>query len=154
MGVLIGATEANSTWGRCRSPILKPYQFILGAHNLTDIYGWVSQANTFFRVDSWPYFQTWLDSDGNVNVEVVGPQATPSSPFPPAIAFKVSSINYDPTAAYTPNLLDDVEVQSYWVGRDVVIDGTTYTMAYSALDGVNGSFQSITSSTDVDSFDL
>jgi hypothetical protein len=95
-----------------------------------------------------------LDSDGNVNVEVVGPQATPSSPFPPAIAFKVSSINYDPTAAYTPNLLDDVEVQSYWVGRDVVIDGTTYTMAYSALDGVNGSFQSITSSTDVDSFDL
>jgi hypothetical protein len=154
MGFLIGASEGNSTWGRCRSPILKPYQFILGAHNLTNIYGWVSQANTFFRVGSWPYLNTWTDSDGNTHVEVVGPQATPSSPFPPSTAFKICSINNDPYEAYTPNLLDDVEVQAYWVGRDVVIDASTYAMAYSALDGVTGSFQAITSSNDVISFDL
>jgi hypothetical protein len=154
MGVLIGATEGNSTWGRCRSPILKPYQFILGGHNLTDIYGWVSQANTFFRVGSWPYFQTWTDGGGNTQVEIVGPQATPSPAFGLSAGFKVSSINYDPTGAYSPNLLDDVEVQGYWVGRSVVIDAATYTMAYAALDGVAASAQTITPSSAVVSFDL
>jgi hypothetical protein len=66
----------------------------------------------------------------------------------------VGAYNTDPADTYAPNYLDDVEVQNVWVGRDVVIDATTYTMDYSALNGVTGSFQTITSSADVVSFDL
>lgn len=155
MGVLIGATDEYSTWGRNRTPIFSTYfglQF--GAHNLTATDGWASQSNSFFRCASWPYLISWIDPDGLTQTGFVGPYAFPGNPFPTSSSFYVGAFNTDPIEPYAPNLLDDVEVQAYWVGRNVVIDSTTYSMAYSALNGVTGSFQTITPSADVVSFDL
>jgi len=153
MGVMIGGSDGYSTWGRCRTPILKPVLWTAGSHNFT-ANAFFSQAYTFFRASSWAYLNFWTDGSGNTQVEFVGPIAQPGAPYPASPAFKVSSINYDPFGALSSNLLDDVEVQNYWVGRNVVIDASTYTMSYSALDGLAGSFQSITTSSDVVSFDL
>ena len=153
MGFMIGGSDEHSTWGRCRTPILKPTLWVAGSHSFT-ANAFVSQANTFFRSASWAGLNFWTDGSGNTQVEYVGPIAQPGAPFPASSAFKVSSINYDPFGTLSPNLLDDVEVQNYWAGRDVLIDASTYSMAYSALDGLAGSFQSITTSSDVVSFDL
>jgi hypothetical protein len=155
MGVLIGASEANSTWGRNRTPIFSTYFGIAGGtHNNVATDGWASEANTFFRCAQWWNFVSWTDSGGIPQTGYQGPLAFPGSPFPASSAFYVGGYNTDPAETYAPNYLDDVEVQNVWVGRDVVIDATTYTMAYSALNGVTGSFQTITSSADVVSFDL
>jgi hypothetical protein len=157
MGVLIGASETNSTWGRNRTPIFSTYFGIsgnVGAHNNVATDGWASEANTFFRCSQWWTAVSWLDSGGVVQNGILGPLAFPGSPFPPSTLFLIGGYNTDPAEAYAPNYLDDVEVQNVWVGRDVVIDSTTYAMSYSALNGVTGSFQTITSSADVVSFDL
>jgi len=155
MGVLIGATEANSTWGRNRTPIFSTYfGYQAGDHNLIATDGWASEANTFFRCAQWVTQVSWIDSGGIPQTGYNGPLAFPGSPFPSTTYFLVGAYNTDPAEAYAPNYLDDVEVQNVWVGRDVVIDSTTYAMSYSALNGVTGSFQTITSSADVVSFDL
>ena len=115
----------------------------------------MSQANTFFRASSWPYLVSWTDGSGNPQVEFVGPHSNPGPGGPtPSTVFKVGSINYDPANTYSQNLLDDVEVQNYWVGQNVIIDSVSYSMAYVALDGLVGTSQTITASYAVDSFDL
>jgi hypothetical protein len=155
MGVLIGASETNSTWGRCRTPIFSTYFGVrLAGHNLEATDGWASEANTFFRCGQWVTSVVWIDGGGLPQSGLNGPMAFPGSPFPASTGFVVGAYNTDPAETYAPNYLDDVEIQATWVGRDVVIDAATYTMAYSALNGVTGSFQTITSSTDVISFDL
>ena len=155
MGVLIGSSDANSTWGRCRTPIFSTYFGLrLATHNLEATNGWASEANTFFRCAQWVTSVSWIDSGGIPQSGYNGPLAFPGSPFPASTAFYIGGYNTDPAETYAPNYLDDVEIQETWVGRDVVIDATTYTMDYDALNGVTGSFQTITSSTDVVSFDL
>jgi hypothetical protein len=155
MGVLIGSSDEHSTWGRNRTPIFSTYFGIAGgSHNNEASDGWSSQANTFFRCSRWWQAVFWTDSGGSPQTGYVGALAFPGSPFSASSAFLVGGYNTDPAEAYAPNYLDDVEIQNVWVGRDVVIDSTTYAMAYSALNGVTGSFQTITSSSDVISFDL
>lgn len=155
MGVTIGASATYSTWGRCRTPIFKTYlTWTGGSHNLICSDGWASQANNFFRCANWPQIVSWVDSGGIPQSGTQGAIAYPGPPLPSSTAFYLGGFNTDPSEPYAPNYLDDVEVQAYWVGRDVVIDATTYTMAYSALNGVTGSFQTITSSASVISFDL
>jgi hypothetical protein len=155
MGVLIGASSGNSTWGRYRTPIFSTYfGYQAGSHNLIAMDGWASEANTFFRCAQWVTQVSWVDSGGIPQTGYNGPLAFPGSPFPSTTYFLIGGYNTDPAEPYAPNYLDDVEVQNVWVGRDVVIDSTTYAMSYSALNGVTGSFQTITSSSDVVSFDL
>ena len=157
MGVVIGASDAFSTWGRCRTPIFNTYFGATGAnagaHNLTASQGYVSQANTFFRCAQHWYLDLWDDGTGTIQTAWYGPFAFPGPPFPASTSFIVGALNAEP-GPYAPNFLDDVEIQAYWVGRNVVIDATTYTMDYSALNGVYGSFQTITASASVISFDL
>ena len=155
MGFVIGGSDQYSTWGRCRTPIFRPLSSTQGSHNLFTSNAFISQANTFFRASSWFYLYNWTDGSGNPQIEFVGPYASPGPGGPtPLSVFKIGSLNSDPLGTYSQNLLDDVEVQNYWVGRTVVIDSVSYTMDYSALDGVQGNFQSITPSNAVDSFDL
>lgn len=155
MGVMIGSSGEFSTWGRCRTPIYKTYfDYTGGSHNAVSAAGWASQAMTFFRCANWPAFVSWVDSGGVPQTGIQGAIAYPGPPFPSSVAFYLGGFNTDPSEPYAPNYLDDVEVQNYWVGRDVVIDSTTYAMSYSALNGVTGSFQTITPSASVTSFDL
>jgi hypothetical protein len=157
MGFVIGDSDAFSTWARCRTPIFNTYFGATGGnpglHNLTASQGYVTQANTFFRCAQPWYIETYEVSPGTFETGWYGPFAFPGPPFPTSNQFWVGAINPDPFAPYKPNLLDDVEIQAYWVGRNVVIDATTYTMSYSALDGT-GSFQTISLSASVISFDL
>jgi len=157
MGFVIGGTDAFSTWGRCRTPIFDGYLGAVGAnggeHNLSASAAWMTQANTFFRCAYHFYLEPWTTPGGS-GTGWYGPFAFPTSVFPVSTQFYVGAYEPNPDETYAPNLLDDVEVQAYWVGRDVLIDATTYSMDYVALNGVTGSFQTITSSTEVISFDL
>jgi hypothetical protein len=98
---------------------------------------------------------SWTDpSSGLTETGFEGAFAFPGPPFPASPAFYVGTFNGDPANPYAPNNLDDVEIQNHWVGRSVVIDAATYSMDYSALNGVTGSFQTIVPSASVISFDL
>lgn len=157
MGVLIGDSAENSTWGKNRTPIFSTYLGISsdsGNHNLVASDGWAAESGSFFRCAQWWEFTFWTDSGGTSQTGWLGPFAFPGSPFPLLSVFYVGAYNTDPAEPYAPNFLDDDEVQAVWVGRDVVIDSFTYSMSYSALNGVTGSSQSITPSADVISFDL
>ena len=51
--------------------------------------------------------------------------------------------------------MDDQEIQSYWVGRDVTLDSGVEVMTYDALDGTTANYQTVSNTaTDVVSFDL
>ena len=160
MGVLIGTTDANSTWGKNRTPIFRSTHGATGAgsasfgHNLTANDGWGTENYTYFRCSQHWTRSFWTDSSGNIRTQWNGPFAFPAPPFPPNTGFLVGAFDPDMAEFYAPNYLDDVEVQASWVGRNVVIDAATYTMSYSALNGVMGSFQTITPSASVISFDL
>lgn len=158
MGELIGNTEAYSTWGRCRTPIFNSTVGlgVINAHNCVANDGFFPANGGLFRCSSWVYQYNW-DSGGTTETAFVGAignafnQAGP----PPAGYFWVGAANADPAEAYAPNNLDDVEVQAYWVGRDVVLDSGTNVMAYVALNGVNASFQTVgATTTSILSFDL
>ena len=114
----------------------------------------MTQANTFFRCAYHYYLEGWITVGGFSGVAWYGPFAFPTTVFAPSNNFFVGAYDPNPDNPYAYNNLDDVEIQAYWVGRDVLIDSTTYTMAYSALNGVNGSFQTVSPSTTVISFDL
>ena len=155
MGYMIGETDEFSTWGRCRTPIFKSYQaWTQGTHNLISSSAFTTQANTFFRCALGPLLESWIDGDGNTRTAFVGAFAFPGPPFPASPAFYVGPYDYDPDETYAPHHLDDVEIQGYWVGRNVQIDSNNYAMAYVALNGVNGSFQTITPASNVIAFDL
>ncbi len=158
MGFVIGETDAFSTWGRCRTPIYRGYLGAVGAgggeHNLSASDALMTQANTFFRCAYHYYLEGWTTPGGTSGVAWYGPFANPANPFPPSTQFFVGAYEPNPDNPYAYNNLDDVEIQAYWVGRDVLIDATTYSMDYVALNGVTGSFQTITSSSAVISFDL
>jgi hypothetical protein len=154
MGVMIGASADNSTWGKNRTPIFSTYfAWQLASHNLICTDGFSPENGGFFRAARWPDFTFWTDSGGTSQVGVVGAMAYPGAPISGS-QFYIGGFNTDPAEPYAPNFLDDVEVQAYWVGRDVVLDSGTYSMAYVALNGVTGSFQTVAASNDVLSFDL
>ncbi len=158
MGFVIGGTDEFSTWSKCRTPIYKGYLGAVGNsagdHNFSGASdALMTEANTFFRCAYHFYLLPWTSATAS-GVGWYGPFANPASFFPASTQFFVGAYDQDPDEPYAPNNLDDVEVQAYWVGRSVVIDTGTYAMAYSALNGVNGSSQTIASSTEVISFDL
>lgn len=154
MSEMIGGTTGYySTWGKCRMPIMKASLLYTSSfNNFFTNYGWVSLEGSLFRVQSWAYLSPWTDGSGNPQFEIVGPFANPSG-FTTE-GFEISSVNYNPTGTYNSNLLDDVEVQAYWVGRTVFIDSSSYAMTYAGLDGLAGTFQGISPSTNVVGFDL
>jgi hypothetical protein len=158
MGEIIGGSNSFSTWGICRTPIFDGYLGAVGAnggdHNLSASAAWMTQANTFFRCASHYYLEAWSTPGGGSGVGWYGPFAFPTSVFPVSTQFFVGAYEPNPDEVYAPNLLDDVEVQAYWVGRNVQIDAASYAMDYVALNGVTGSFQTITPSASVVSFDL
>jgi hypothetical protein len=156
MGVLIGATADNSTWGKNRTPIFSTYfAWQLASHNLICTDGFAPENGGFFRAARWPELAFWTDPLGATQTSWLGAFAYPGSPLPTSIQFFIGGFNVDPADAYAPNYLDDVEVQAHWVGRNVVLDPSgTYAMDYAALNGVNGSFQTVSPSNDVLSFDL
>lgn len=159
MGFVIGATDEFSTWGKCRTPIFNGYLGSVGNpagdHNFSGASdAWMSQANTFFRCAYHYYLEGWDDGSGIIRVGWYGPFAFPAVPFVSSNQFFIGAYDPDHNQTYAPNLLDDVEVQAYWVGRNVQIDASTYSMDYSALNGVTGSFQTISPSNNVISFDL
>jgi hypothetical protein len=160
MGFVIGGTDEFSTWSKCRTPIYKGYLGAVGNsagdHNFSGASdALMTEASTFFRCAYHFYLEPWTSVGGFSGVAWYGPFANPASFFPlPSTQFFVGAYEPNPDNPYAYNNLDDVEVQAYWVGRSVVIDTGTYAMAYSALNGVNGSSQTIASSTEVISFDL
>jgi hypothetical protein len=159
MGFVIGGSDEFSTWSKCRTPIFNGYLGAVGNsagdHNFSGASdAWMTQANTFFRCAYHYYLEGWVDGAGITHTGWYGPFAHPSVPNTPSTLFYVGAYDPDPSPTYSPNLLDDVEVQGYWVGRDVLIDAVTYAMDYVALNGVTASAQTITSSTAVISFDL
>lgn len=159
MGELIGDSANYSTWGRCRTPIFNSTVgiSIINAHNYVATDGFFPANGGLFRCSAWVSQYTWIDGGGTTQTAYVG---TIGNAFnqagPPATGFFwVGASNADPAEAYGPNNLDDVEVQAYWVGRDVVLDSGTNAMAYAGLNGVNGSFQSVGgTTTTIVSFDL
>ena len=158
MGEVIGGSNSFSTWGICRTPIFDGYLGAVGAnggaHNLSASAAYMTQANTFFRCASHYFLENWIDGDGLTRTAWYGPFAFPTSTFPASPQFYVGAFDANPDEVYAPNLLDDVEIQAYWVGRSVQIDAASYAMDYVALNGVNGSFQTIAPSASVISFDL
>lgn len=159
MGFVIGGSATYSTWGRCRTPIFNSVAGIstINAHNYVASDGFAPVNGGFFRCSAWVSTYNWTDSGGSPQTAFIGPigNAFNQSGPPPQGFFWVGAVNADPAETYGPNNLDDVEVQAYWVGRDVVLDSGTNAMSYSALNGVNGSFQSVGGSTStILSFDL
>jgi hypothetical protein len=161
MGEVIGGSDAFSTWGKCRTPIFKSYHGATGPgtsnggnHNLQGTNGYLTQKYTFFRCARHWTVSFWDDGSGIPRTQFNGPFAFPNPPFPPTTQFLVGAYDPDMAEVYAPHFLDDVEIQAAWVGRGVVIDGSTYSMDYSALNGETGSAQTITSSAAVISFDL
>ena len=159
MGFVIGGSDEFSTWSKCRTPIFKGYLGAVGNsagdHNFSGASdALMTQANTFFRCAYHFYLESWTTPGGTTGTGWYGPFAFPTSVFPVSSQFYVGAYEPNPNEVYAPNLLDDVEVQAYWVGRNVQIDASTYAMDYVALNGVMGSFQTISPSSSVISFDL
>jgi hypothetical protein len=151
MGFLIGSQASWSTWGKLRSPII---DFYAGAgktaHSLVVAGGFPPINSSFFRCQQWPFF----------SLGFIGPYANagnvPASGLVPAYGFFYIHQDADPNdTTYSPHLFDDAEIQGVWVGRTVTLDSGAVAMTYDALNGVSGSYQTVsTSTTSVVSFDL
>ena len=154
MGVVIGqdTSGATSTWGSLRGVIYNTTTglSLIASHNLVATDAFTPTDGGLFRSACWPYYTT---SGSNFAISGAFAFATNNGTTG---YFSVKGYNYDGSVdTYAPHNMDDQEIQSYWVGRDVTLDSGVEVMTYDALDGTTANYQTVSNTaTDVVSFDL
>jgi len=139
---MVGESLDARNWSYCRSPLLAPGFYPEQQSASVEI---VRVSEPPFPISDLGNPPLWFQG-------VAGPWAFgyDNSAFPPPnnkVLVRVGNFNvggtndYESTDTYAPNLIDDEEVQTYWVGLDATAGAAIFTLTYDALNGLIYSYQ-------------
>lgn len=152
MGEVIGqaTSGAYSTWAQLRCPLIGAYDQwdkYVGpgsiAHNLVIDSGYYPDGGLFVRVDEWPKTITWFDTNTDPHTEYYGPIVGYQDGFGISMSY-ISIGAYDanwndtnnPRYTSVNNLLDQQDIDDFFVGLTVTYSSGTVTTTADAFENV------------------